>query len=182
MQSVLVAHDVPKVAPPPPLLDPLELPELLPLLDPLELPELLPLELPLLDPLEPPELLPPELLLLDPPELLELPPVSPDPLEHAPEAVARTNAHATEMMLMDLMRASMNRPPAEASDLRACSEGFTWRSTRCNECGSTWIAPDSAGSPRAHDSSYPPDPQVVPVQFGLGRMPQLDSSCSFGAS
>lgn len=73
-----------------PLLDPLELPELLPLLDPLdepeELPELLPLplELPLLEPLELPELEPlsasdPELdplllLLAGPPE---------DELEHA---------------------------------------------------------------------------------------------------
>jgi len=49
----------------PPLLDPLELPELLPLLDPLELPELLPpldpLELPDPPPLPLPELVLPEL-------------------------------------------------------------------------------------------------------------------------
>jgi hypothetical protein len=72
----------------PPLLEPLELPELLPLLEPLELPEPVPLLLPL--PLEPPELLLdeplplPELPLL-PPLLLELPP---------PSLVASTEASA----------------------------------------------------------------------------------------
>ncbi len=68
-------------AAPPPLLLPLDEPELLPLLLPLEDPELLPEELPLDDPellpLDEPELLP---LLLPPeePELLpeELPPVA----------------------------------------------------------------------------------------------------------
>jgi hypothetical protein len=71
----------------PPLLEPLELPELLPLLEPLEPPELLPLLepleppelLPLLEPLEPPELLP----LLEPLELPELPPLL-EPLELPP--------------------------------------------------------------------------------------------------
>jgi hypothetical protein len=74
----------------PPLLEPLELPELPPLLEPLELPEPVPLLLPLVLPLEPPELLLdeplplPELPLL-PPLLLELPP---------PSLVASTEASA----------------------------------------------------------------------------------------
>jgi hypothetical protein len=81
----------------PPLLEPLELPELPPLLEPLELPELPPL----LEPLELPELPlpllePPELPLLEPlePPLDEpLPPPEPLPLELAsPCMVASTDA------------------------------------------------------------------------------------------
>jgi hypothetical protein len=148
------------VGPPPlelPLLEPLLLPLELPLLDPLELPELLPLELPELLPPELPPLDPPDPPLpplelppldpldpLPPPELLEPPPVSPDPLEHAPEAAARTHAHATETICMDLMKANMDRDAAEASGRRACSEGFTGRLEPCNERGPTWISPSSA--------------------------------------
>jgi len=163
VQSALVVHDEPKVVPPPPLLDPLELPELLPLelplLDPLELPELLPLEPPLLDPPDPPELPPLEPPPLDPldppPELLEPPPVSPDPLEQAPEAAARMHAHATATIWMDLMIANMDRNAAAASARSTCSEGFTRRSVPCNERGPTWISP-SPTSKRYHPRRYPP--------------------------
>jgi hypothetical protein len=67
----------------PPLLLPLDPPELLPLLEPLELPLVLPELLPLLEPLELPLVLP-ELPLLDPLELPELPELLPlleEPLE-----------------------------------------------------------------------------------------------------
>jgi hypothetical protein len=111
-----------------PLLDPLELPELLPLLDPLELPELLPLLdplelpelLPVLDPLELPEELPdelPELLpLLDPlsasdPEL-EPGPTGPDDdeLEHAAGMPKTRNVDAARARAWrDLMLTRMTR-------------------------------------------------------------------------
>jgi hypothetical protein len=168
VQSALVVHDVPKPLPPPPLLEPLELPELLPLLDPLELPELLPLleplELPELPP-EFPELLPLELPPLEPP-LLGPPPVSPEPLEQAPEAAARTIAHAAETIWMDLMHASMNRPRAEASARRTCSEGFTFGSTRCNERHGAWIARDSGEATVSRPSSWPDRALLPPTPCG----------------
>jgi hypothetical protein len=125
VQSAFVVHVWPKPPAPPsaPLLDPELLPLELPLLDPLELPELLllplllplllllPLELPLLelDPLELPEL-PPDPLSVSEPEPEPLPPVPPDELEHAGKLTATMVDVAMTRTPMSFMRSRMTAP------------------------------------------------------------------------
>jgi hypothetical protein len=117
----------------PPLLPPLEPPELPPLEPPLLPPELPPLEPPLEPPLLPPELpplepplLPPELPPLDPPLLLELPPsfVPPLPLPLPPPL--------PEPELLPLPSAPLLLPAAASAIVAPASSVF-WMGVRSLE-------------------------------------------------